>query len=198
MSNIPLKISQLPAATQVNDADLVVIVQGADTKQATAEMVRAPTLLVIANLADLDDAGVARNNLGLGTAAVEDSSTFAKVADNNTFAKAQRGAYAALTSTGNSVAVDFALANHFSHTLTEDTTLATPTNVVAGQSGVIEVTQHASAAKTFAFSSFWKTPNGAAMTVSAVLDSKNVIAYMVDSSGTFATCNMSADVKTQI
>ena len=61
----------------------------------------------------------------------------------------------ALTSTTNSIAVDFALSNDFSHTFTENTTLANPTNIVAGQAGSIFFTQHASSPKTLGFGTYW-------------------------------------------
>lgn len=76
----------------------------------------------------------------------------------NTFTGAQIGTVTALTSTSNSIAIDLAVNNNFSHTLTENTTLANPTNVVAGQSGVIMLTQHASSPKTMAFGSFYLFP----------------------------------------
>jgi len=113
---------------------------------------------------------------------------------NNTFTKAQRFAYTSLTSSAGSIAVDLSLANNFNHTLTENTTLAAPSNVVAGQKGVIEFTQHASAAKTLAYNSFWKWAGAAPVSISATVGSKNVMAYVVDSSGTFATCGMVVEV----
>ena len=116
------------------------------------------------------------------------------LATNHTWTKAQRYSYTALTSSAASIAVNLALANNFSHTMTENTTLAAPSNVVAGQSGVIEVTQHAAAAKTLAYNAFWKWAGGAPGTISATLSSKNVIAYVVDSGAAFATCILQAAV----
>lgn len=57
----------------------------------------------------------------------------------------------AATSSGGSIAWDAATARTRSHTLTENTTLANPSNLAAGMSGVWYITQHASAAKTLAF-----------------------------------------------
>ncbi len=113
---------------------------------------------------------------------------------NNTWTKAQRGAYVALTSSGASIAVDLSLSNNFTHTLTENTTLAAPSNVVPGQSGVIEFTQHASAAKTLAYNSFWRMGTGVGLTISTTLGSVNEFCYVVDSSGAFATCSMQVAV----
>lgn len=105
------------------------------------------------------------------------------------FTKAQRVTPVALTSSGASIAVDFALSNNFSHILTENTTLANPTNLVAGQSGQITLTQHASAAKTLAFDTYWKSADGVAQTISTTVDAINVIAYYVNST-THITFNL--------
>jgi len=112
----------------------------------------------------------------------------------HTWTKAQRGAYVALTSSGASIAVDLSLANNFNHTMTENTTLAAPTNAVAGQAGVIEITQHASAAKTLAYNAFWKWDSGTSVAISATVGSVNVLCYVVGSTGAFATCTMQTAV----
>jgi len=114
----------------------------------------------------------------------------ALLAQNNTWTKAQRGAYVALTSSANSIAIDLALSNNFTHTLTENTTLAAPSNVVAGQGGVIQFTQHASSAKTLAYNSFWRMGTGVSLTISTTVGSVNEFCYVVDSTGAFATCTM--------
>lgn len=155
------KISQLPAALLVNDADLFPVVQTGTTRKATAEMMRA---------------GLARPD------------------SNQNWTKAQRGPYVALASVAAHVAIDANLSNNFKHTLTENTTLDAPSNVIEGQSGVIVFTQHAGAAKTLAFNAFWKTANGAGMAISAVLGSINVMSYVVNPGGASATCSMLLNV----
>lgn len=110
-------------------------------------------------------------------------------AQNNTWTKAQRGAYVALTSSAASIVVDAALSNNFNHTLTENTTLAAPTNVVAGQSGVIHFTQHASAAKTLAFNTFWQFGLDATHVLTTTLNGTAVMSYIIDPAGTSATCS---------
>ena len=72
----------------------------------------------------------------------------AGLATAESFTKAQRITPVALTSTSASIAVDASLSNNFTHTFTENTTLANPTNMVAGQGGIIVFTQHASLPKT--------------------------------------------------
>lgn len=96
---------------------------------------------------------------------------------NNTFTKAQRGSITALTSTAASVAIDFALNNHFSHTLTENTTFANPTNIVAGQGGSIFVTQ-AAGLYTVAYGSYWDFGAAGAPTITATSGVEDRIDYI--------------------
>lgn len=110
------------------------------------------------------------------------------------YSKAQRGTAVSLTSSTASIASDFSLANNFTHTFTENTTLANPTNLVAGQSGVIVFTQHASSPKTLAFGSYWKFPSGTVPSVTATNSAVDVLAYYVESS-TRITARLVLDVK---
>jgi hypothetical protein len=114
---------------------------------------------------------------------------------NNTWTKAQRGAFFELTSTSASIAINLERSNNFNHTLTEDTTLAAPTNVVAGQSGIIHFTQHASAAKTLAYNAFWKFAGGTVPTLTATNGAIDVLSYVVNPGGASATCALIKDVK---
>ena len=114
---------------------------------------------------------------------------------NNTWLKSQRGTFVTLTSSSASIAVDLSLANNFKHTLTENTTLASPSNVVAGQSGLIEFTQHASSPKTLAFNSFWKFSGGTVATLTATNSALDLLSYTTNSSGTSATCSILKDIK---
>lgn len=110
------------------------------------------------------------------------------------YSKAQRGTAVSLTSTSASIASDFANANNFTHTFTENTTLANPSNLVAGQSGVIVFTQHASSPKTLAFGSYWKFPGGTAPTVTATNSAVDVLVYYVEST-TRISARLISDVK---
>ena len=108
-------------------------------------------------------------------------------------AKKGVGTPVALTSSSASIAVDMSDSN-FTHTFTENTTLANPTNLTAGQSGVIVFTQHASSPKTLAFESYWDFPSGTVPTVTASNSAIDVLAYYVNSS-TSITAKLLGDVK---
>jgi hypothetical protein len=96
------------------------------------------------------------------------------------YTAAQRGAITALTS-ASTVTPDFALANNFSITLGHTVTLANPTNLTAGQSGAIFITQDASTARTLAFGSYWDFSGGTAPTVTSTLSAVDCLVYTVRS-----------------
>ena len=141
----------------------------------------------------LDDATAADARTTLGLVISTDVQAYdadtAKTDVVQTFSAAQRGGVTALTSASNSIAVNLATTNNFSHTLTENTTLAAPSNPVAGQSGVITFTQHASSPKTLAYNAFWKFPSGVVPTLTATNSAVDVLTYYVNATG-YATCNL--------
>jgi hypothetical protein len=97
------------------------------------------------------------------------------------FSAAQRGTISALTS-ASTVTPDFAVANNFSLTLGHTVTLANPTNLTAGQSGVIFITQDPSTARTMSFGSYWDFSGGTAPSVTSTLSAVDCLVYTVRSS----------------
>ena len=96
---------------------------------------------------------------------------------------AQRGAVTVLSSAA-SVTINLAASNHFQLTLAHNVTLANPLNAVAGQSGVIEVTQASSGGPyTLQFGSAWAFAGGVP-SLSSVAGTEHVLAYYVSSAGT--------------
>ena len=88
---------------------------------------------------------------------------------------------AALTDAA-TIAVDMGTANNFSVTLAGNRTLGNPTNLLAGQSGVIFVTQDATGSRTLAYSSFWDFSQGAAPTLTTTANAVDAIVYTVRTS----------------
>jgi hypothetical protein len=111
---------------------------------------------------------------------------------SQTLAGAKRGNPSSLTSTAASIAIDLSLANFFTHTTTEDTTLAAPSNAAAGQSGAIIVTQGATP-RTLSYNSFWKFAGGTLPSLTATSGAVDVLSYYIV--GSFAVCAMTNDVK---
>ena len=109
------------------------------------------------------------------------------------FSVAQRGSITALTD-GATITPDFAAANNFSVTLGGNRTLANPTNLTAGQSGVIVITQDGTGSRTLAYGSYFKFAGGTAPTLTTTAAAIDVLAYYVESS-TRITAKLIADVK---
>nr|BAR33534.1 hypothetical protein [uncultured Mediterranean phage uvMED] len=97
------------------------------------------------------------------------------------FTKAQRGSIVTLTD-GATVTPDFSLGNNFTLTLGGNRTLANPTNLTAGQSGVILVLQDSTGSRTLSFGSYWKFPSGTAPTLTTTASAVDLLAYFVESS----------------
>lgn len=117
----------------------------------------------------------------------------AKTNTAQSFTAAQRGSISALTD-GATITPDFSAANNFSVTLGGNRTLAAPTNLTAGQTGFIIVTQDATGSRTLAYASTWKWPGGTAPTLTTTASAVDVIAYAVESSSRI-TARLIADVK---
>lgn len=119
--------------------------------------------------------------------------SYAELATAQTFTAAQRGTVSALTYAA-TVTPNFAVANNFSLALTGNATLANPTNLVAGQGGVIVLTQDATGSRTMAFGAYWKFPRGTAPTLTTTASAVDVLAYQVESA-TRITALLIGDVK---
>ena len=109
------------------------------------------------------------------------------------FSVAQRGSVTALTD-GTTITPDFAAANNFSLTIGGNRTLANPTNLTAGQSGVIVITQDGTGSRTLAYGSYWKFSSGTAPTLTTTASAVDVLVYYVESS-TRITARLIGDVK---
>ena len=169
------------------------------------------------NLSDLANAGTALTNLG-GTTVGKAVFTAATVAaaqqamdvevgvdvqayDADTaktdvaqaFTAAQRGTVVALTD-GATITPNFALGNNFSVTLGGNRTLANPTNLTAGQSGVIVITQDGTGSRTLAYGSNFKFPGGTAPTLTTTAAAVDVLAYYVESASRI-TARLVGDTK---
>jgi len=116
-----------------------------------------------------------------GTVALtSDLSGYGLLDGAQTWTKGQRGEITALTD-GATITPDFADSNNFSVTLGGNRTLANPTNLVAGQSGCIWVTQDGTGGRTLAYGSYWDFTGGTAPTVTSTANARSCLVYAVQS-----------------
>jgi len=98
-----------------------------------------------------------------------------------TYTAAQRGGVTTLTD-GATITPDFAATNNFQVTLGGNRTLANPTNVVAGQSGVIKVTQDGTGSRTLAYGSSFDFAAGVAPVLTTTANAVDLLVYYADTS----------------
>ena len=70
------------------------------------------------------------------------------------------GEVSALGDKTGDITLDFKTANNFSMTLTGTSVLKNPTTLVAGQSGVLFITQGSGGSKLLSYESYWDFPDG--------------------------------------
>ena len=103
------------------------------------------------------------------------------------------GAITALTDAA-TITPDLNASNNFSVTLAGNRTLANPTNITAGQSGSIFITQDGTGSRTLAYGSYFKFAGGTAPVLSTAASSIDRLDYVVKSS-TAIHAVVSLDVK---
>lgn len=146
---------------------------------------------VQAAIEELDTEKIATSAIGSTVQAYNANTAFTNV--NQSFSVAQRGTITALTD-GATITPNFNNANNFSVTLGGNRTLANPTNLTAGQSGVIVITQDGTGSRTLAYGSNFKFPGGTAPTLTTTANAVDVLAYYVESASRI-TARLVADVK---
>ena len=108
-------------------------------------------------------------NVGIGTAspAKQLSITKSALATINTLTD------------GATITPDFDAGQNFSVTLAGNRTLANPTNIDAGQTGSIFITQDGTGSRTLSFGSYWDFAGGTAPTLSTAAGAVDRIDYIV-------------------
>ena len=100
------------------------------------------------------------------------------LASANSWTKAQRGAIVVLAD-GATITPDMDDGNNFSVTLGGNRDLANPSNLTAGQTGSIYVTQDGTGSRTLSYGTYWDFAGGAAPTLTTSAAAVDRIDYIV-------------------
>ena len=122
--------------------------------------------------------GVLKGNGTSAFSAATAGTDYAGIDTAQTFTKGQRGEITVLTD-GATITPDLADSNNYSVTLAGNRTLANPTNITAGQSGSIFVSQDGTGSRTLAYGTYWDFAGGTAPTLSTAASSVDRIDYVV-------------------
>ncbi len=160
-------------------ADTNYLAKSAGTMTGALEIGTAGSLVFEGSTADAFETTLAVTDPTADrTATLPDASgTLALLSLAQTYSAAQRGTITALTD-GATITPNFASSNHFSVTLGGNRTLANPSNIVAGQSGVIFITQDGTGSRTLSYGSYWDFSGGNPPTLSTAASSVDLLAYV--------------------
>ena len=117
----------------------------------------------------------------------------ASLATAQNWTAGQRGEITALTS-ATTVTPDMADSNHFSCTMAHNITFANPSNLTAGQTGSIFLTQDGTGSRTASWGTYWDWAGGTAPTLTTTAAAVDRIDYVVrttTSINAVATLNLS-------
>lgn len=175
------------AWTRATDAaDGTVLTPGANVM--VEEGTQADTLWLLTN-----DGTITVGTTALVFVSIAGSAGYAKTNAVNTFTKGQIGNVTALPALTGTVTLDLSQSNNWYGTLTGNITLANPTNLVAGQSGIIAITNGATP-YTIAYGSYFKGLSGVLPALTADANAKDSLAYYVDSA-THITITSLGDIR---
>ena len=88
---------------------------------------------------------------------------------------------------GTTVTPDLAVSNNFTLTPAQNTTIANPTNITAGQSGSIFIVQDGTGSRTAAWGSYWDFAAGTAPILTTNAAAVDRVDYVVRSSTSIHT-----------
>jgi len=119
-----------------------------------------------------------------GTTVVDNSRNLTNIVDIESISGFAAQAIDSLS--GTSVTPNFASGNNFSLTLSGTTTINNPSNITAGQSGVIVITQ-ASGGYAVSWGSYWDFVDGTAPTIPTTNGSVSIITWFARSTTSLLT-----------
>lgn len=189
------KVELATVAETITGTDTVRATHPAGVKAAISAAVAAvldssPTTLDTLN----ELAAALGNDPNFATTVLNELAAKASSSSVNTWSKAQRGAVSVLADAA-TITPDFSQSNNYTLTLAGNRTLAAPSNMVAGQSGIITIKQDATGSRTLAFNSAWKFSGGSVPSLTTTANAVDQLAYYVNQDGTTIFASLNKDVK---
>lgn len=172
------------SAASINPANFATAVQG-----ATADSALQPGEAATPAQGAKADSALQPSAIGVAVQAYNAATALLDQAQSWT--ARQVGAPLGLTVAAN-IAVDLSTRNNFTATLTGAHVLLSPTNAVAGASGVIAIAQDGVGGRTITFGANWDFPADADTVISAGANEVTLLAYYVISA-TKIRCSLSKD-----
>ena len=166
-------------STTVGDALFITASAAAARSTLGVDTGDSPQLTAV-NLGHATDTTITR--VSAGVVAVE-GNTLAMLAAAQSFTAAQRGAFSTFTD-GATITLDLSLANNYTGVLAGNRTLGVPTNIVAGQSGQVDVRQDATGSRTLAYAWPWNFAGGTATVLTTAGCSFDSLYYSTNYYGT--------------
>lgn len=120
---------------------------------------------------------------GTGSAVLSASPTFTGTTTHaNITASGQVVGTPATLTDGATVTPDFSAGTNFTWTMGGSRTLANPTNIVAGQSGVIVIKQDGTGSRVLSYGSYWDADGGTDYVLSTAANSVDILVWYAESS----------------
>ena len=144
------------------------------------------TAVIIADTSAVLEKALINTTLSVtGNTALTGTLTVGGITQLNSIVSVSGAAIGNLVSANSSVTdktINLSQGNFFKVVLQANTSLTTPSNMVAGQSGVIYLIQDATGGRTVKFSSVWKFPAGVTVIPTSTANAVDLLSYFVRSS----------------
>jgi len=144
------------------------------------------TAVIIADTSAVLEKALINTTLSVtGNTALTGTLTVGGITKLNSIVSVNGAAIGNLVSANSSVTdktINLSQGNFFKVVLQTNTSLTTPSNMVAGQSGIIYLIQDAIGGRTVNFSSVWKFPAGVTVTPTSAANAVDLLSYFVRTS----------------
>lgn len=162
-------------ATRAADADSGTELKSGSTIAVSEGTANADTIYMLTT-----DGAITIGVTALAFALIAGGTGFAKLGSTQSWTKGQAGSVTALPATTGTVTLDLNASNNWEGTLTGNITLANPSSMPIGQSGVIRIVNDATP-RTIAYGSYFKSTSGSLPALTTTAGAVDLLPYYVES-----------------